>query len=119
GRQGDQRVGRSTPTEDVTRSPVATLPSDPTSDGTLARSALWLMGGKTVAFVLMLALPLLLVRRLSQTDFGLYKQVFLLVSTAMTVLPLGFVMGAFYFLPRRPDTQSRVALNIVLFCVRP
>lgn len=106
-----------TPTADGTGTPVPTLPPDPTSEGTLARSALWLMGGKTVAFVLMLALPLLLVRRLSQTDFGLYKQVFLLVSTAMTVLPLGFVMSAFYFLPRRPDKQSRVAFNILLFYV--
>jgi O-antigen/teichoic acid export membrane protein len=81
----------------------------------LAGSAIWLMAGKTVAFVIAFALPLLLVRRLSQTEFGLYKQVFLLVGTGITVLPLGFVMSAFYFLPRQPGRQSRVAFNVLLF----
>ena len=81
----------------------------------LTGGALWLMAGKTVSFVFALALPLLLVRRLSQTDFGLYKQVFLLVGSAITMLPLGFVMSAFYFLPRQPGRRSRVAFNILLF----
>jgi hypothetical protein len=40
------------------------------------------------------------VRRLSQQDLGLYKQAFFVVTTAMNLLPLGFAMSAFYFLPR-------------------
>src|SRR5436305_8615216 len=35
---------------------------------------------RSVAFALGFALPLILVRSLSQTEFGLYKQVFLLVK---------------------------------------
>ena len=81
----------------------------------LARSALSLMAAKTVAFALTFALPLLLVRTLSQTEFGLYKQVFLLVGSALAILPLGFVMSAFYFLPRHPDHRPGIVCNILLF----
>ena len=77
--------------------------------------AAWIMSARTVAFVLSFALPLLLVRRLDQTSFGLYKQVFLVVGTAMNVLPLGFHMSAFYFLPREPERRGEVVFNILLF----
>ena len=102
-----------TPPPALTVRPLAPLETD----GALARDTLRLMAGKTIAFAVAFALPILLVRRLSQTDFGLYKQVFLLVSTVMTVLPFGFVMSAFYFLPRHPRQQGRVAFNILLFYV--
>ena len=82
---------------------------------TLARRVVWLASAKAAAFTLGFALPLLLVRSLSQTEFGLYKQVFLLVNTAITILPLGFAMSAFYFLPRYGDAQGRVVFNIALF----
>ena len=45
--------------------------------------ALWLLVAKILAFALSIALPLLLVRRLSQQEFGLYKQAFLVVGTAL------------------------------------
>ena len=83
--------------------------------GPLARRVVWLASAKAGAFVLGFALPLVLVRSLSQTEFGLYKQVFLLINTAITILPLGFAMSAFYFLPRHGDAQGRVVFNIALF----
>ena len=73
------------------------------------------MSAKTLAFVFSFALPLLLVRRLDRDEFGLYKQVFLVVGTAVTLLPLGFAMSAFYFLPREPAKQRQVVVNILLF----
>lgn len=82
---------------------------------TLARRVIWLASAKALAFALGFALPLVLVRSLSQTEFGLYKQVFLLVNTAITILPLGFAMSAFYFLPRCGREPGRVVFNIVLF----
>jgi len=75
------------------------------------------MSARTAAFVLSFALPLLLVRRLDQASFGLYKQVFLLVGTAVNVLPLGFHMSAFYFLPRETTRRGEVVFNILLFHV--
>jgi O-antigen/teichoic acid export membrane protein len=79
--------------------------------------AFWLMFAKSTAFLFSLALPLLLVRRLSQTEFGLYKQAFLVVGTAAAILPLGFGMSAFYFLPRDEDDswKGKIVFNIVLF----
>ena len=77
--------------------------------------ALWLLVAKILAFALSIALPLLLVRRLSQQQFGLYKQAFLVVGTALALLPLGFQMSAFYFLPREKDRQGQIILNILLF----
>lgn len=79
--------------------------------------AAWIMSARTAAFVLSFALPLLLVRRLDQTSFGLYKQVFLLVGTAVNVLPLGFHLSAFYFLPRETERRGEVVFNILLFHV--
>jgi O-antigen/teichoic acid export membrane protein len=76
------------------------------------------MFAKGLAYVLGFALPLLLVRRLSQHDFGLYKQVFLVVSTALTVLPLGFSLSAYYFLPREPEERrGSVVFNVLCFNV--
>ncbi|HKQ62902.1 MAG TPA: oligosaccharide flippase family protein [Candidatus Polarisedimenticolaceae bacterium] len=85
--------------------------------GTLARRAAWLASAKALAFALGFALPLILVRTLSQTEFGIYKQVFLLLNTGMTILPLGFAMSAFYFLPRceRGRASSRLVFNIAIF----
>jgi O-antigen/teichoic acid export membrane protein len=81
----------------------------------LTVGALWILTAKVLAFGCSVVLPLLLVRRLNQYEFGLYKQAFLVVGTATTVLPLGFVMSAFYFLPREPDRHPQIALNILLF----
>ena len=67
----------------------------------------WLTFAKTAGFVFSIALPLLLVRRMDREQYGLYKQAFLMVTTAMTVLPLGVPMSAFYFLAR----ESRRAVG--------
>src|SRR5947199_3477505 len=88
----------------------------PTSSGTnpsLTTQVFWLLVAKTVGFGLTIALPLVLVRSLSQLEFGLYKQAFLIVGTAVAVLPVGFGMSAFYFLPRRANHPA-VVLHILL-----
>jgi O-antigen/teichoic acid export membrane protein len=83
---------------------------------TLTIRAAWLAGGKTIGFALAFALPLLLVRRLSQSEFGLYKQVFLFVSSAMAFLPVGFQMSAYYFFARESkEQQGQVVFNILVF----
>ena len=80
----------------------------------LTRQASWLIFAKVVGFALSFAVPLLLVRALTRHDFGLYKQAFLIVSTAMTVLPLGFGMTAYYFLPREPERRGAVVAHVLL-----
>lgn len=83
----------------------------------LARPAFFILTARSISYAFSFLLPLLLVRWLSQEEFGLYKQVFLVVGTAMVVLPLGFGMSAFYFLPRERERKSQVVLNIMLFNV--
>ena len=58
---------------------------------------------------------MVLVRRLNQAEFGLYKQLFLIIQTSLVVLPLGFGMSAYYFLPREPERQRETVINVVLF----
>jgi O-antigen/teichoic acid export membrane protein len=77
----------------------------------------WLTFAKTAGFVFSIALPLLLVRRMDREQYGLFKQAFLVVTTAMIVLPMGVPMSAFYFLPRETTRRRETVLNIVLFHV--
>jgi len=81
----------------------------------LTSRTFWLICAKSLAFAMGFALPLLLVRRLSQTEFGLYKQAFLVIGTAASILPLGFSMSAFYFLPREGERKGAIVFNIMLF----
>jgi O-antigen/teichoic acid export membrane protein/GT2 family glycosyltransferase len=89
-------------------------PSQERSGSLTMRAALYMIA-KTVAFMFSFVLPLLLVRRLSQHEFGLYKQVFLVVGTALSILPLGVGMSAYYFLPRERERQGQIIFNILLF----
>ncbi|MCA1594115.1 MAG: oligosaccharide flippase family protein [Acidobacteria bacterium] len=82
----------------------------------LTSRAFWLLVAKTLAYAISFALPILLVRRLSQTEFGLYKQAFLVVNSAVALLPMGFMMSTYYFLPREPrERQGGVVTNVLLF----
>lgn len=85
------------------------------STESLSKHVCWLAFAKTLGFVFSLALPLFLVRRMDQEQYGLYKQVFLVVTTAMTVLPLAFQMSAYYFLPLMPNRRRETVANIMLF----
>jgi len=73
------------------------------------------MLAKTIAFALSFAIPLLLVRRLSLLEIGLYKQIFLFIDSAMLILPLGVPLSAYYFLPRETERRGQVVFNLLLF----
>jgi hypothetical protein len=81
----------------------------------LALPAMWIAATKIAAFAVNVALPLVLVRRLNQHDFGLYKQVFLIVGTMITTLPLNFAMSALYFLGHEPEKGREFVFNIAAF----
>lgn len=78
---------------------------------------MWLVAAKTAAAAFNIAVPLLLVRLLPMREFGVYKQLFLLLDTALVILPLGFALSAFYFFPRQPDRRPQVVGNILLVYV--
>lgn len=52
---------------------------------------------------------------MDREQYGLFKQAFLVIMTAVTALPLGMGMSAFYFLAREKTRRRETVLNIVLF----
>jgi O-antigen/teichoic acid export membrane protein len=73
--------------------------------GGILKQAGPLMLGRGGATVLGFALPLILTRLLPQAEFGTYKQVWLVVTTAYFMLQLGLAQSLYYFLPRKDGRQ--------------
>ncbi|TMB23765.1 MAG: hypothetical protein E6J65_13395 [Deltaproteobacteria bacterium] len=78
--------------------------------GGILRQAGPLMLGRGGATVVGFALPLILTRLLPQAEFGTYKQVWLVVTTAYFMLQLGLAQSLYYFLPRK-DGRERAWLT--------
>ncbi len=75
----------------------------------------WITVANIIGFVLSFLTPILLVRRLSQSDYGVYKQSFQILTTAVGMLNLQVATSAFYFIPRLPDKKIQVFDNILVF----
>ena len=88
--------------------------SSSSASGLTTRAAL-LTAAKVLGFALTVPLPLLLVRVLTQSDFGLYKQVFQILQDSLSLLGLHVAASAYYFFPRHPDKKPQVALNVLIF----
>jgi O-antigen/teichoic acid export membrane protein len=80
----------------------------------LTVQALWLTASKFVAALLMIALPIVMVRLMSQQEFGVYKQAFMFIATA-AIVSMGVSQSAFYFMPRHPERGGQIALNIMVY----
>ena len=77
--------------------------------GGILKQAGPLMLGRGGATVVGFVLPLILTRLLPQAEFGTYKQVWLVVTTAYFMLQLGLAQSLYYFLPRK-DGRERAWL---------
>lgn len=75
----------------------------------------WLMFARTIGIAFSFILPVIIVRVLSQEDFGLYRQAFTVLTNAVTILSLGFAMSAFYYLSREEKHRASAVFNIILF----
>src|SRR2546428_1588267 len=82
------------------------------TDG-LAEQAIWLTTAKVIGLAVSMLIPLVLVRTLSQGDFGVYKQAFQVLATATSLLNLQVASSMYYFMPRGKKPQ--VAMNIIVF----
>jgi O-antigen/teichoic acid export membrane protein len=100
--------------DDLPVTEVATEAAQLRMTRSLTGRTFWLAASKSVAYALNLAVPLILVRRMSRDEYGTYMQAFQIVTTAVTLLPLGFGLTAYYFLPREPEARGRVIKNIVM-----
>lgn len=79
------------------------------------RPAALLMSGRAVGFVATFAVPIVLARVFSQSDFGTYKQVFLIYATLMGIAPLGMAESLYYFLPGSSRDARALAANSLIF----
>jgi O-antigen/teichoic acid export membrane protein len=81
----------------------------------LKSQSAWLLSAKIVGFAISFTLPLLVVRFFTQEQVGIYRQVFLVITTANAILPLGFGASSFYFLSRETVRRPSVIFNTLLF----
>jgi O-antigen/teichoic acid export membrane protein len=79
------------------------------------RPVLLLMSGRTLAFVATFLTPVVLVRVFDQTEFGTYKQLFLVFSTLYYIAQFGMAESLFYFLPAAGEAAGRYVANSLLF----
>ena len=78
------------------------------------KPTLLLMSGRTLAFAATFFVPVVLVRIFDQTEFGTYKQLFLIFSTLYVIAQFGMAESLFYFLPQARHDQGRYVLNTLL-----
>jgi O-antigen/teichoic acid export membrane protein len=79
------------------------------------RPALLLMSGRTLAFAATFFIPVVLARVFDPAQFGTYKQLFLIYSTACLIAQLGMASSLYYFLPPAFSKAGRYVANSMLF----
>ena len=76
--------------------------------------SLLMTGVRIIRAVLTMGVPIVLVRVLSQSEFGAYKQISLITMTAAGVLSLALPSSLFYFVPRVPERSQRLIVQTTL-----
>lgn len=77
----------------------------------LFRPALVLMSGRFLGFVAAFAIPIVLARIFSQTEFGSYKQIFLIFGTVFGIAQVGMAESLYYFLPSAARRSGGFVFN--------
>lgn len=78
------------------------------------RPALILMSGRFAGFVAAFAIPLVLARTFGQSDFGTYKQLFLVAATLFGIAQVGMAESLYYFLPYEKQQGGVFVCNTLL-----
>lgn len=79
------------------------------------RSTLSLASGRLVAVGATFFIPIVLARLFSPSEFGAYKQLFLIFTTFFYIGQLGMAESLFYFVPRAGARVGRYVANALLF----
>jgi O-antigen/teichoic acid export membrane protein len=77
----------------------------------LFRPALLLMSGRFLGFIAAFAIPVVLARIFDQTEFGSYKQLFLIFATLFGIAQVGMAESLYYFLPSETRRSGGFVLN--------
>lgn len=82
-----------------------------------SKQAMTLVLARGISFLVTMTIPLILVRYLTQTEFGSYKQTILLYTTAISLLPWGMAQSLYYFIPQNPKDRASYLGNTFLFLI--
>lgn len=97
------------------RTPVSRLSSRLAQrEESLTIAATMLTVARVIGWLPTVAIPILLVRLLSQELFGVYKQLFLVLGTAVPLLNIGLSASLFYFVPRDEESAPKFIYNAVI-----
>jgi len=73
-----------------------------------------LAGGRTPGLIVAFAIPLVLARVFNQTEFGTYKQLFLIYATLYGLAQAGMAESLYYFVPRDHSQAGRYVANSMI-----
>ncbi|MBZ5559239.1 MAG: lipopolysaccharide biosynthesis protein [Acidobacteriia bacterium] len=88
-----------------------TTARDTSGAPSLFGAAALLMTGRTIAFAATFLTPVVLARCFTPSEFGTYKQLFLVFATLFPVAQCGMAESLFYFLPGARDAAGRYVAN--------
>ena len=86
------------------------------------RFSIYILIGRLVTMVASFAMPLLLVRCMTQSDYGVFSQYFTLYSAVYVIFGIGVHSNLFYFYPSSSDEErskliSNTFLTLLVFGV--
>jgi O-antigen/teichoic acid export membrane protein len=80
----------------------------------ISRASFLLAGGRVPGLVVAFAIPLVLARVFDQTEFGTYKQLFLIYATVFGLAQAGMAESLYYFVPSNESTAGRFIANSMI-----
>ncbi len=80
----------------------------------ISRATSVLASGRAPGLLIAFAIPIVLARTFDQTEFGTYKQLFLIYSTLFGLAQLGMAESLYYFVPRGDSQAGRYVANAMV-----
>jgi O-antigen/teichoic acid export membrane protein len=88
-----------------------------TDNERISRATRMLAAGRVPGLVVAFAIPLVLARVFDPTEFGTYKQLFLIYATLFGLAQLGMAESLYYFVPLSPAQAGRHVANALVALV--
>jgi O-antigen/teichoic acid export membrane protein len=94
-------------------------PPRPAAGPSLSGQAGVVILGRGLAFLFAFLVPVILVRTVSQEDYGIYREALFVFSTLMPILQFGLTQSLFYFYPRREAERPALITqtHLLLFAI--
>ena len=81
----------------------------------LTKQSFFLVIGRSIAYLISILLPIILVRIFTKSEYGLYRQIFLIFNTLLPFGQMGVAQSLYYFLPRNPEKKNILMMQTFIF----